>query len=66
LPKVGFDAARKLVKELRNIGLVAAHTGTWLGFLLPRPIDEDAFWRISEFFARCVKRGPTRFETGAG
>jgi L-threonine kinase len=64
LPKVGFDAARKLVKELHDIGLVAAHTGTWLGFLLPRPIDEDAFWRISEFFARCVKREPTRFETG--
>jgi uncharacterized protein involved in propanediol utilization len=64
LPKVGFEAARKLVKELRDIGLVSAHTGTWLGFVLPRPIDEDAFRRISEFFARCVKREPTRFETG--
>ena len=64
LPKVGFDAARKLVKELGDIGLVAAHTGTWLGFVLPRPIDEDAFWRISEFFSCCVKREPTRFETG--
>jgi uncharacterized protein involved in propanediol utilization len=64
LPKVGFDAARKLVKELRDIGLVAAHTGTWLGFVLPRPTDEDAFCRISEFFSSCVKTEPTRFETG--
>ena len=64
LPKVGFDAARKLVKELRDIGLVSAHTGTWLGFVLPRPIDEDALCRISEFFSQCVKREPTRFETG--
>ena len=64
LPKVGFEAARKLVKELRDIGLVSAHTGTWLGFVLPRPIDKDAFRRISEFFARGVKTEPTRFETG--
>jgi uncharacterized protein involved in propanediol utilization len=64
LPKIGFDTERKLVKELRDIGLVAAHTGTWLGFVLPRPIDEDAFWRISEFFSGCIKREPTRFETG--
>jgi uncharacterized protein involved in propanediol utilization len=64
LPKVGFEAARKLVKELRDIGLVSAHTGTWLGFVLPQPIDQDAFGRISEFFTRCVKREPIRFETG--
>ena len=64
LPKVGFEAARKLVKELGHIGLVSAHTGTWLGFLLPRPIDADASLRISEFFAHCLKREPTRFETG--
>jgi uncharacterized protein involved in propanediol utilization len=64
LPKVGFEAARKLVKELGHIGLVCAHTGTWLGFLLPRPIDADVSLRILEFFARCLKRKPTRFETG--
>jgi L-threonine kinase len=64
LPKVGFEAARKLVKEQRDIGLVSAHTGTWLGFVLPRPIDEDAFRRILRFFSRCLKREPTRFETG--
>ena len=41
LPKTGFSAARKLVSELHNVGLIAAHTGTILGFVLPEPIDRD-------------------------
>jgi uncharacterized protein involved in propanediol utilization len=64
LPKAGFDAARKLVKKAGRIGLVAAHTGTWLGFLLPRPIDESARRQISEFFTGYLQRAPTLFETG--
>jgi L-threonine kinase len=63
LPKAGFDAALKLVKELRVIGLAAAHTGTLLGFVLPRPIDESVYRRISEFFAGDLRREPMRFET---
>jgi L-threonine kinase len=64
LPKIGFDAARKLVKELRDIGLVAAHTGTWLGFVLPRPIDENAWRQIHNFFAYSIQTEPVRFEAG--
>jgi uncharacterized protein involved in propanediol utilization len=41
LPKIGFSVALKLVNELRNVGLIAAHTGTILGFALAEPIDED-------------------------
>jgi hypothetical protein len=41
LPKTGFSAAQKLVSELHNVGLIAAHTGTILGFVLPEPIDRD-------------------------
>jgi uncharacterized protein involved in propanediol utilization len=63
LPKAGFEAARKLVKELREIGLVAGHTGTLLGFVLPRPIDESVYRRISKFFTCSLRREPTRFET---
>jgi L-threonine kinase len=64
LAKVGFRAAHQLVKELGRIGLAAAHTGTWLGFILPHPIDHDALQRISEFFAERIERTPVRFETG--
>src|SRR5208337_1164090 len=41
LPKIGFSTAQKLVNELHNVGLIAAHTGTILGFVLPEPIDRD-------------------------
>jgi uncharacterized protein involved in propanediol utilization len=41
LPKIGFSIAQKLVHELHNVGLIAAHTGTILGFVLPEPIDRD-------------------------
>jgi uncharacterized protein involved in propanediol utilization len=64
LPKVGFDAAHKLVMELRDIGLVVAHTGTWLGFVLPRPIDENVCRRIRNFFAYAIQTEPVRFEAG--
>ena len=49
LPKIGFYAARKLVKELEDVGLIAAHTGTILGFVLPEPVDKDLqkYLRIS-------------------
>jgi uncharacterized protein involved in propanediol utilization len=64
LPKTGFDAARKLVKKAGRVGLAAAHTGTWLGFVLPRPIDGSARRLILEFFTGSLRRAPTLFETG--
>jgi L-threonine kinase len=64
LPKAGFDAARKLVKKAGRVGLAAAHTGTWLGFVLPRPIDGSARRLILEFFTGSLRREPTLFETG--
>jgi L-threonine kinase len=63
LPKNGFEAARKLVKDLRVIGLIAAHTGTWLGFVVPRPIEKDVCLQLSEFFAGTLRKKPVRFET---
>jgi uncharacterized protein involved in propanediol utilization len=66
LPKVGFERAYRLVKKLPGIGLFAAHTGTWLGFVLPHPTDQNAFRQISEFFSETLRRKPTRFEVGGG
>ena len=64
LPKVGFERAHRLVKELPALGLVAAHTGTWLGFILPHPTDQNVLRRVSEFFAESLRRKSTRFEVG--
>jgi uncharacterized protein involved in propanediol utilization len=64
LPKNGFEAARKLVKDLRVIGLIAAHTGTWLGFVVPRPVDKDVCLQVSKFFTGTLRKKPVRFETG--
>jgi uncharacterized protein involved in propanediol utilization len=49
LPKLGFSVARKLVHQLQNVGLIAAHTGTILGFALPQPVDKDLLRYLWDF-----------------
>lgn len=39
LPKPGFSTARRLVRDFPMLGLVAAHTGTYLGLVFPTPLD---------------------------
>jgi L-threonine kinase len=64
LPKFGFSAARKLVLELQNAGLIAAHTGTILGFALPQPVDKDMQRYIREFVVDRYSVAPMVFEVG--
>jgi L-threonine kinase len=64
LPKIGFSVARKLVRELRNVGLIAAHTGTMLGFALPQPVDKDMQRYIWEFVVNRYLVAPMVFEVG--
>ena len=64
LPKIGFSVARKLVRELRNVGLIAAHTGTMLGFALPQPVDKDMQRYIWEFVVDRYLVSPMVFEVG--
>ncbi len=64
LPKIGFSAARKLVRELQNAGLIAAHTGTMLGFALPQPVDKDMQRYIWEFVVDRYLVAPMVFEVG--
>jgi L-threonine kinase len=64
LPKIGFSAARKLVHELQNTGLIAAHTGTILGFALPQPVDKDMQRYIWEFVVARYLVAPMVFEVG--
>jgi uncharacterized protein involved in propanediol utilization len=64
LPKTGFAAAKKLVNDLRNIGLIAAHSGTILGFVLPEPIDKDLQRYIWDFIVERYSATPMVFEAG--
>jgi len=64
LPKLGFSVARKLVHELRNVGLIAAHTGTILGFALPQPVDKDMQRYIWDFVVDRYLVAPMVFEVG--
>jgi uncharacterized protein involved in propanediol utilization len=62
LPKIGFSTAQKLVNELPNVGLIAAHTGTILGFVLPEPIDRDLQRYIWDFVVDRYLATPMIFE----
>jgi uncharacterized protein involved in propanediol utilization len=62
LPKIGFSSAQKLVNELQNVGLIAAHTGTILGFVLPEPIDSDLQRYIWDFVVDRFSAAPMVFE----
>jgi uncharacterized protein involved in propanediol utilization len=64
LPKIGFSTARKLVRELQNVGLIAAHTGTILGFALPQPVDKDLQRYIWEFVVDRYLTAPMVFAVG--
>jgi uncharacterized protein involved in propanediol utilization len=64
LPKLGFSVARKLVHELQNVGLIAAHTGTILGVALPQPVDKDRQRYIWEFVVDRYLVAPMVFEVG--
>jgi uncharacterized protein involved in propanediol utilization len=64
LPKAGFSIAHKLVNELQNVGLIAAHTGTILGFVLPEPIDMDLQRYIWNFIVDRYAVTPMVFEVG--
>jgi uncharacterized protein involved in propanediol utilization len=64
LPKIGFSTAQKLVNELQNVGLIAAHTGTILGFVLPEPVDRDLQRYIWDFVVDRYLVAPMVFEVG--
>ena len=66
LPKIGFSAAHKFVNALPGAGLIAAHTGTCLGFVLPEPIDQDLERYVRSFIADRYATKPMVFGVGTG
>jgi uncharacterized protein involved in propanediol utilization len=66
LPKTGFSAAHKFAKALPKVGLIAAHTGTCLGFVLPEPIDLDLERYVRDFIADRYSANPMVFGVRQG
>lgn len=64
LPKIGFSTAQRLVNTLRNVGLIAAHTGTVLGFVLPEPVDKGLQIYLRDFVIERFSATPMVFEVG--
>ena len=66
LPKTGFSAAYKFARALPKVGLIAAHTGTCLGFVLPEPIDLDLERYVRDFIADRYSANPMIFGVRQG
>lgn len=65
LPKPGFSTARRFVNDFKTLGLVAAHTGTYLGLLFPSPVDTEL---LAHLRARVIEEfsiEPLLFRVGA-
>ena len=65
LPKPGFSTARRLVDEFRVLGLVAAHTGTYLGLLFPSPVDHELLRHLRAKVIEEFSVEPLLFRVGA-
>lgn len=52
LPKRGFSVTHRLANDFHALGLVAAHTGTYLGMVFPSTIDQES---LTAFRAKIIK-----------
>jgi uncharacterized protein involved in propanediol utilization len=65
LPKRGFSIAQKLANDLQAFGLVAAHTGTYLGILFPSSVDAVLFTSARARIVKEFSVEPLLFRVGA-
>jgi uncharacterized protein involved in propanediol utilization len=65
LPKPGFSTARKLANDFQTLGLVAAHTGTYLGLLFPSPVDTELLTHVRAQVIEEFSIEPLLFRVGA-
>jgi uncharacterized protein involved in propanediol utilization len=65
LPKKGFSVANRLVDEFHALGIVAAHTGTYLGIVFPSPIDETLLTSVRAKLIMELSVEPLVFQVGA-
>jgi uncharacterized protein involved in propanediol utilization len=65
LPKKGFSAAKRLADDFHGLGLVAAHTGTYLGIAFPSTIDEEILTTVHATLIKELSVKPLLFRVGA-
>ena len=65
LPKNGFSVASRLAAEFDALGLVAAHTGTYLGIVFPSSTDEELLATVRTKLVKELSVEPLRFAVGA-
>jgi L-threonine kinase len=65
LPKKGFSLADRLADEFYGLGIVAAHTGTYLGIVFPSSVDQDLLTSVQVKLLNEVPVEPLVFQVGA-
>ena len=66
LPKKGFSVANRLAGEFHALGLVAAHTGTYLGIVFPSSTDEELLATVRAKLVKELPVAPLLFRVGGG
>ena len=65
LPKKGFSLANRLANEFHALGIIAAHTGTYLGIVFPSSVDQDLLTSVRVKLLKQVPVEPLVFQVGA-
>jgi L-threonine kinase len=65
LPKKGFSLANQLANEFHALGIIAAHTGTYLGIVFPSCVDQDLLTSVRVKLLKEVPVEPLVFQVGA-
>jgi uncharacterized protein involved in propanediol utilization len=65
LPKKGFVLAKRLVDEFHALGIVASHTGTYLGLVFPSPVDQALLTSVRLKLVKELSVEPLVFQVGA-
>jgi len=64
LPKPGFSTADRLAKDHHALGLVAAHTGTYLGILFPSSVEAELLASVRAKLVEELSVAPLLFQVG--
>jgi L-threonine kinase len=64
LPKPGFSITRRLAPDFHALGLVAAHTGTYLGLVFPSSVDDDLLTVLKAKLVKELSVQPLIFRVG--
>jgi len=64
LPKTGFSRANRLADDFHALGIVAAHTGTYLGIVFPSSVDQALLISLQAKLVKELSVEPLLFEVG--